>query len=142
MSSVGNPPAILNEGLAVYMSARLGAPPLKNLGGGDLSVYEKVRRARRNGQWIPLKELLTYTEIGSRRSRSRVSYPQAGAFVRFLIDTHGKDKLLRAYRQLSRSSDSKVRAANERKLAAIYGQSVEQLEKAWLAAMTADGEGK
>ncbi len=142
MGSVGNPPAMFNEGFAVYMSQHLGAPPLKNLGGGDASLYERVRELKRSGEWIALEELLTYTEIGSRKTRPPVSYAEAGAFVKFLIDAHGKEKFLKAYRALRNSGNTGVRAQNKRTLKKIFGRSFRELEGQWKKAFeTEDNDG-
>lgn len=130
--SFGRPPAIFREGLATYMSERLGAPPLIEFGGGESSLYERVRELRNNGDWIDLEELLTYTQIGPSWSRPQVAYPEAGAFVKFLIDTYGKEKFLQAYKTLSNSKIGSVIKKNEGKLEKIYGLSIGDLEKQWI----------
>ncbi|MBN1344599.1 MAG: hypothetical protein JXQ73_18050 [Phycisphaerae bacterium] len=136
MRHQGNPPALLNEGLAVYMSERLGAAPLKHLSGGSMTVYQRARGLRSQGQWIPLVELLTYTEIGSSKSRPPVAYAEAGAFVKFLIETRGKDRFLRAYQTLQNSSNETVHQRNVERLSGIYGLPLEELERRWLAAVS------
>ena len=137
MGSVGNPPAMFNEGFAVYMSYHLGAPPLKNLGGGDASLYERVRGLKKSGQWIALEELLTYTEIGSTRTRPFISYAEAGAFVKFLIDTYGKEKFLKAYGQLTNSGRRSAQERNRKTLKRIYSRSLQELESEWEKAFAA-----
>jgi len=132
---LGDPPAIFDEGLAVYMSERLGAPPLKGLGGGDASAYARVRELKAEGKWIPLAELLTYQDIGSAESQPLVSYPQAGAFVKFLVDAYGKEKLLAAYKELHKSGDSAVQQQNVAALERICGKPLPELNREWLAAM-------
>jgi hypothetical protein len=131
----GDPPALFNEGLAVYMTERLGAPALKSLGGNLLTVDEKVKKLTGENQWIPLKELITYTEIGSDESKPSVSYPEAASFVHFLIETFGKEKFLQAYRSLKNSSDKSILQENQKTLAAVYGRSLSELEKQWEAAI-------
>jgi beta-lactamase regulating signal transducer with metallopeptidase domain len=131
MRPFGNPPALFNEGFAVYMSERLGAHALKNLGGGLAMIHQRVRGLKEQGQWIDLVELVTYTEIGSRESRPPISYAEAASFVKLLIDKYGKDKFLRAYKALENSDDKGVHKLNRDKLADIYGKSLQQLEKQW-----------
>jgi hypothetical protein len=131
MRDFGNPPALFTEGFAVYMSERLGAHALKSLRGGESSIYERVRELKAKNEWIPLEELITYTEIGSKKSRSSVSYPQAASFVKFLIDTYGKDKFLAAYKKLKNSGKKKTQQKNVKKLANIYGKSLNELKKQW-----------
>ncbi len=137
MGPHGNPPALLNEGFAVYMSERLGAPALEHLGGGTASIYERVRNLKRSGEWIGLEELLTYTEIGSEASRSRVSYAEAGAFVKFLIDRFGKEKFLEVYTSLQNSDDPHVHRQNRTALERVYGHSLQNLEESWQKIFTA-----
>jgi len=136
MRGRGNPPALFNEGFAVYMSERLGASSLKNLGGGQSTLHERVRALRSAGDWIPLAELLTYTEIGSTKSRPPVSYAEAGAFVKFLIERRGVEHFLKAYRTLRNSPSEDVQRRNADRLAGIYGQSIESLEKRWIASLS------
>ncbi len=131
MRPFGNPPALFNEGFAVYMSERLGAHALKNLGGGLATIHQRVRGLKEQSQWIDLVELVTYTEIGSRESRPPISYAEAASFVKLLIDKYGKDKFLRAYKALENSDDKGVHRRNREKLADIYGKSLQQLEKQW-----------
>ncbi len=131
MRSYGNPPALFNEGFAVYMSERLGTHALKSLSGGESSIYERVRKLKRKKEWIPLEELITYTEIGSRKTRPPVSYAQAASFVKFLIDTYGEDKFLAVYKHLQNSGSKQVQEKNIEKLANIYGKSMNELKKQW-----------
>jgi hypothetical protein len=63
MGSHGSPPALLNEGFAVYMSERLGGHGLGGLGGGRSSVHERVRELRQEGEFIPLAELIHYVVL-------------------------------------------------------------------------------
>lgn len=137
MRPFGNPPALFNEGFAVYMSERLGAHALKNLGGGLVRIHQRAGGLKEQGQWIDLEELVTYTEIGSRESRPPVSYAEAASFVKFVIDSYGKDKFLRAYKALRNSNDKRVHKQNADKLADIYGKSLQQLERQWHDALPA-----
>jgi hypothetical protein len=127
----GNPPAVLNEGVAVYMSERLGAPALRYLGGGDQTIYARVRDFKQKGEWISLKELLSYTNIGSQGSRTALAYTEAGAFVKFLIETFGKEKFLDAFKKLENSEDPKIRRQNQEELERIYGSPLQKLEEDW-----------
>jgi hypothetical protein len=97
MRHAGSPPAAYNEGFAVYMSQRLGADPLATLGGGTASLHARARQIANEGQWISLETLLGFDEIGS-QPNTPIAYAQAGSFVQFLIDTYGRDKFLRLYR--------------------------------------------
>ncbi len=133
MGNSGRPPALFNEGLAVYMSQRLGAHALKDLGGGQATIEERAREMKAKGEWIELAQLIAYTEIGSAQSRPPVAYAEAASFVKFLIDTYGKDKFLQIYRIVKNSEDPTIQARNVTELAAVYGTSLPQLQKAWEA---------
>ena len=127
----GNPPALFNEGFAVYMSEKLGAKALESLGGGSSSLYARVKKLKNNGQWINLEELMIYNEIGSEKTQPYISYAEAGAFVKFLIEKYGRDKFLQIYQTLKNSDDKMVHKQNIKKLTDIYGRSLEKLEKEW-----------
>lgn len=131
MGPIGNPPALFNEGFAVYISERLGSHALKSSGGGDSSLYQRVSELKSKNDWIELETLMSYTEIGSTKSRPTVAYPEAGAFVKFLVETFGKDKFLKTYKILENSHNKTVQQKNFELLEQIYGGSLQQLEKKW-----------
>jgi hypothetical protein len=135
MGPFGNPPALFNEGFAVYMSERLGVPALENLGGGQGTIHQRARELKDKGNWIELQELLGYTEIGSQATRPPVSYAEAASFVKFLLDTHGKDKFLTAYGTLVNSTEPHIHEANIRALKEIYGKPLQTLQQEWMAAL-------
>jgi len=131
MRPYGAPPALFNEGFATYMSERLGSHALDAMKGGESSIYERVREFDGKGELIELEELLTYTEIGSGETNPPVAYPEAASFVKFLIDTYGKDKFLEAYRTLRNSGDKSVQQQNVEALHGIYGKSLDELKRQW-----------
>ena len=136
---LGNPPALLNEGLAVCMSQRLGAQALKDLGGSTATLDGRCRQLLQQGEWIELPLLLTYTEIGSKESRPPVSYALAGGFVNFLVDRYGKERFLEAYQTLKSTDDRAIRQANAQAMQRIYGRSVVELEHEWTEVLRLDG---
>lgn len=122
-SLVGSPPALLGEGLAVALST----DPHRG-------VYEALWHGRNvhrvaaglGSQLVPLRDLLTSSDF--RRYPPDSSYPQAGSFVRWLLDERGISSLLALYGSLGEGdSRSTVEDAFER----IYGPGVPQLEGAW-----------
>jgi hypothetical protein len=131
MRPFGNPPALFNEGFAVYMSERLGAFALDDLGGGQSSIYERVRELKSKGEWIDLEKLITFNEIGSHESRPPVAYAEAASFVKFLIDKYGKDKFFRAYSELKNSNNKIVHWTNKMALQNIYGKQLSDLQEEW-----------
>jgi len=131
MRPFGTPPALFNEGFAVYMSERLGAYALDDLSGGRATIYERVRELKSKDEWIELEELITYNEIGSLESRPPIAYAEAASFVKFLIDEYGKDKFLRAYGKLKNSNNKIVHWTNKMALQSIYGKQLYELQKEW-----------
>jgi hypothetical protein len=131
MRAYGSPPALFNEGFATYMSQRLGSHALDAMGGGESSIYERVRELSGKGELIALEELLTYTEIGSGESNPPVAYPEAASFVKFLIDTYDKDKFIKAYRTLRNSNDKATQQQNVKALEKIYDKSLDELKSQW-----------
>lgn len=130
-AGVGSPPALFNEGLAVYLSERLRDPALADLDGDKATLDERAAQWLRQGEGIGLRELLTYTQIGPERSRPQVAYPLAGSFVKFLVERHGRDKFLEAYRALRNSPDPAIQDANAAVCQRIYGCPVAKLEEEW-----------
>jgi hypothetical protein len=141
MGQVGSPPALFNEGFAVYMSEKLGAPALEDLGGGQAKIYERAKELKDKGRWIDLKELITYTEIGSEESRPTIAYPEAASFVKFLIDEYGKEKFLQAYGTVLSSDEKEVHRQNIKRLEQIYSKSLVELEQEWLRVLEAEQKG-
>lgn len=133
MRPFGNPPALFNEGFAVYMSERLGASSLKYLSGGEFKIYERVKELKAKNELWELRELIGFTEIGSMKTRPPVAYPQAASFVKFLIETYGKDKFFEAYKTLENGRDSEQ---NIERLERICNRSFPELEREWAAVIS------
>jgi len=131
MRPFGNPPALFNEGFAVYMSERLGAHALDDLSGGQATIYERVRELKSKDEWIELEELITYNEIGSPKSRPPIAYAEAASFVKFLIDEYGRDKFLQAYKKLKNSDNKIIHWTNKKALQKIYDKQFSELQKEW-----------
>jgi len=136
MGALGGPPALFNEGFAVYLSEKLGVRALEGMGGGQATIYQRVKELKSKGDWIELPQLLTFTQIGPAESRPPVAYPEAASFVKFLIDTYGKDKFLQAYQTLQNSGSKTVQEENAKKLEQICGKPLPTLQQQWEAAFT------
>jgi hypothetical protein len=133
---LGDPPALFNEGLAVYVSERLGAPALKQLGGDILRVDDRVGQIRSQGHFMPLDKVIRFTEIGSEESKGSISYAEAASFVKFLVEQFGIQKFLASYKSLENSDDATVQEKNLEVLREIYGMSLSELEGRWLKSLT------
>ncbi len=134
MNPYGNPPALFNEGFATYMSERLGTHGLESLGGGQSSIYQRTRELKNKNEWIPLEELITYTDIGPGWSRPPIAYPEAASFVKYLIDNYGKEKFLQAYKKLRNSGDKAIQQQNVKTLEIICHKSLTELKAEWESA--------
>jgi len=119
-----NSPALLNEGLAVSIV------PYWN----GKHVDDWVRLYKRKGELIPLITLLTFTEIGSPSTMPSISYPEAGSFVKFLIERYGVNKFRQLYSKAK--NGKKFLEFNKELFIEIYEKSIEQLEKEWLDSLT------
>lgn len=122
--TVGNPPALFNEGLATYMQEG------HKWHGYDIDAWSK---AFLNEKMLwPVSLLFTFQEIGSDGTKPPIAYPQAASIVKFLIGRYGFDKFLAAYKQLKNGAEESVSRENSQIFASIFGITVEQAETLWL----------
>ncbi len=126
---LGNPPAVLSEGLAVYLEEELGGSALRMFGSHE--TIDQAGRALVADFW-PLETLLAFTEIGSGKTRPGVAYPQAASLVKHLVATYGKHKFLRAYKELVNGNTTETIDRNKRLLKEIFGMTLPEIEREWL----------
>jgi len=129
---MGNPPAVFWEGLAVYLSEKLGAPALNFLGYNHASIDSTMKDLIERNEIIPLSSLISYTSIGSDETKPRISYPESGSLVKYLVEIYGIQKFSDAYKLLENSSDPIVVENNTRLIHDIYGKSLAEIEKDWI----------
>ncbi len=129
---IGSPPAIFNEGFAVYISEKLGAESLESFGYGDKTIDEVSRDLLVQDRLLPIEEILSFTEIGSKASQWAVSYPQAASFTGFIIQSHGYDAFKQLLSELQNSGDPDVVRQNKKRFKDITGLSIQEQEKRWL----------
>lgn len=122
-ASFGSPPALFNEGLAEYLEIVLAGKDSTEL---QMDLNEKIKALKNSSDWIPIKELLTFTDIPG-KSQAHVSYPEATAFVKFLIETYGKQRFIESFIQLINSEEKIIQMENLDRLAKIYSTSVDKL---------------
>jgi len=132
----GDPPALFNEGLAVYVSERMGADALKDLGSPGMKVDDAVAAHRLQGHFIPLDTLFAFSDIGPEASQPDISYPEAASFVKFLISRYGLERFHQAYRTLQNTSAVEGIRKNKEEFRAIYGRLPAEMEADWLATQT------
>ena len=126
-SAWGSPGALVNEGIAVAFQIDPARDSIPRWSGTPL--HDLTRQFRQQGRFVPLAGL---TETASFRSHdSNVTYPEAGSFMRWLVDEYGLDRIRTLYARAAGPNESAtgVRAG----FAAVYGRSLDELEQAWLA---------
>lgn len=131
--ALGDPPALLNEGFATYVSERLGARALDDLSDYGTTVDQAACEILHRGIAWPVDSLLTFDEIGSDRSRPEVAYPEAASIVKYLVTVRGIESFRAAYRRMRAPDDAAARRDNERVLRELFGETPQSLEAAWRA---------
>ena len=131
-SAIGRMTSLFNEGLAVAFQV----DPVR----GDMTprwnnrhVHQIAASLRTSGRLVPLARMLTIDDW--RGIDSQVSYPQAGSFVRYLLDVHGGMAPLRQL--FSGSTQTDAPALVRSKFEAAYGRPIEALETEWRAFLDA-----
>ena len=132
---LGDPPALFNEGLAVYVSELMGADALKFLGSPGKKVDEAVVTHRNEGKFIPLDKLFALTDIGPEESLPTVSYPEAASFVKFLIAKFQLEKFRQAYKSLENGEVPATLQKNQQTFREIYGKLPSEFEPEWLSSI-------
>jgi hypothetical protein len=126
-SVFGRTVALFSEGLAVAFQVNAPAGETVAKWSGT-PVHTLARTFRQQGR---LASLMSIASTNSFRAvDSSVSYPEAGSFVRFLLDTYGLDAIKRLY-GATRTSDSADQVAAA--FATVYGVSLTEAERAWWA---------
>ena len=122
---IGSPPALFSEGLAVWFEEKDFRT--------EKTPDERVREIFQEGNLIPLNEILSYPEIGSTRSKPTISYPEAGSFVKYLIEEYGFKKFKLIYTKCKREKmDSDF---NKKIFEEVYKESIHETEKKWLQSL-------
>ncbi len=131
-TTFGRATSLLNEGLAVAYQV----DPMR----GDMTprwnnrhVHDVSAGWRRQGRLVALGQMLTIDQF--RAIDSQVSYPEAGSFVRFLLDTQGGVPRIKAL--FIRSTQQDAPEVTRQSIEAVYGKPLEALEADWLAMLDA-----
>ena len=129
---LGDPPAMFNEGFAVYISEKLGSDALRYLGSPGKSIDAVTGEYFKGGKLFKLEELLGFTEIGSEKSKPEITYPESASVVKYLVETYGVRKFRQLYQQAKNNSGAGEVLKNEEILKEIYGQPLSEIEQEWL----------
>ena len=124
-SLFGSAPALFSEGFAVAHQVDPSAGDFVPKW-SSVPLHSWSRRFQQEGRLIPIANLLETSDF--RRFDDAVTYPEAGSFVRHLIDSAGLEKMLELFRNGSpEQSGSEVRSV----FRSIYGFSLEDAEESW-----------
>lgn len=122
----GSTPALFSEGFAVAHQT----VPLRNIyepHWSGTAVHDLARQYLADDRIPALDQLLEST--GFRRFDPEITYPLAGSFVRYLIDTDGLDRVVEF---ISRSGSDDRADATRANFQAAFGQEVEEAWGRWL----------
>ena len=131
----GSPPALLDEGFAVYVSQSLGADALKYLGAPGKTVTQVVCGYLRSNELIPLNRLFRFTDIGSDSTLPSIAYPEAASVTAFLIEQYGIERFRDLYARLRNTTNAVELRHNEEIFEATYGRDIAAIDRAWRAGL-------
>ncbi len=124
----------LAEGLAVYLQAQLGGVATYPNFGADLHD-----EARAFAQRADIRRLDTATTPRRLESASqfdrRPTYMIAGSFVRFLVETHGKEKFRRLYELTPFRPGERIQY-DQTRYRSVYGVGLAGLAQKWRDAIS------
>jgi hypothetical protein len=121
------PPALIDEGTAVYLSQLYGDKAFSRfIGYPTKSINEILLLLNKNEKVITISTLLSYDEIGN-SNNATIDYCTSASFVEFLIKEFGKQKFLELYKSLSNTNSAK----NEMIFEKIYQVKFNQIEYEW-----------
>lgn len=104
------------EGLAQFME--------RNLFGRDIDVISKELLGQ--NKLYPVRDLVDNENW--QKIKPEIIYPEAGSFIRFLINTYGWNKFKKVYRKLSRLNNFEN---NLKIIKNGFGKTIGEIEKEW-----------
>jgi hypothetical protein len=128
-SQIGEPSNFLSEGLAVAFQVDPVAGNFTPRWNGT-PLHDLARTFRQSGRLIPIGNMLSTEEF--RAYPESTSYPEAGSFALYLIDSYGLDLFLAQFRG-ARPGESAATVRS--RFESIYGLSMERAEVDWHAAL-------
>jgi hypothetical protein len=124
---LGSPTNFLSEGLAVAFQVSPASGDFTPRWNGA-PLHAHARAFRQGGQLIAIADMLTTDQF--RSHADTISYPEAGSFAWFLIDTYGLDRYLAQFPGSNpMDSASRIRSTFQ----SAFGFSIERAEAEWHA---------
>lgn len=125
--TLNEPPALIDEGTAVYLSQLYGDKAFSSLiGFPTKSINEILLLLSKNENVITISTLLSYDEIGNSKNAT-LDYCISASFVEFLIKKYGKQKFLELYKSLPKANSDKNKIMFEK----IFSDKFDQIENEW-----------
>src|SRR5262245_4588100 len=121
----GSPVALFTEGIAVAHQTDPVHGDLKPRWNG-VELHDWAKRFKQQGTLVPLDGLLSTSDF--RVVNPDVTYPEAGSFVRFLLDAYGLDRLKQLFQT---GSPSDAADAVRRQFLTVYGRPIADVERDW-----------
>jgi len=121
---LGNPPAMFNEGLAVYLQVAHKWQ--------DYPVDDWARSFDDAGMLMPIARLFALEDIGSKGTRAWVSYPESASMLQYLTNRFGFGKVMDAFRELKSGAPEQQNAATFER---IFAMSLDNFENNWLVSL-------
>ena len=125
---LGRPPVFFSEGTAVAYQVDPSQGDFEARENSGERVHDVVRRYKYEGRLYPVPNIID--RAGWYASDYTTTYLEAGSFVRYLADVYGLERLKEVFRKMGQNDE---RAEVKAKFAAIYGRTVDEVEKDWLA---------
>ncbi|WP_303923808.1 hypothetical protein [Draconibacterium sediminis] len=125
--TLNQPPALIDEGTAVYLSQQLGDKAFSRLiGYPTKSTNEILLMLSKKDGLKSISTLFSYDEFGN-SNNATLDYCQAASFVEFLTREFGKQKFLELFKSLSFTKSTETEMIFER----IYHLEMNQIENKW-----------
>lgn len=131
---------VIPHELVHILCARRGHDVMKNaafsegiamaLGGSATSIARlsliQAKNIYNSNMYIPLSDLVS-SDNRTFLQNAQITYHETGAFIKFLIDRFGLEKFDELYESIESAEEI------GQPVAAVYGQSIQELEERWLA---------
>lgn len=125
--TINKPPALIDEGTAVYLSQLYGDKAFSRLiGFPTKSINEILLLLSKNENVLTISNILSYDEIGNSKNAT-LDYCISASFVEFLINKYGKQKFLELYKSLLNVNSDKNKMMFEK----TYREKFNQIENEW-----------
>jgi hypothetical protein len=122
---VGTPPDFFNEGIAVAMAVDPSANNFVSIF-GITPIHITARNAMRSGTLPSVESMMT--SQGFQRLQATLSYPIAGSFVDYLLQSRGMTSMMGFFRSSTRADAA---AVVESRFATAFGLSVAEADSGW-----------